>query len=130
IDPSLTNAGKDALRVLILALRPASNAESNDAQAKERIKEISAVLIKIGEPAVERLLLAIEGEFRRGRSRTEAAILDALARETALKIIADIGPAARSNQTMAALAKLQRGDPSRSVREAARQAYIAIQGSK
>ena len=130
IDPSFTSAGKDGLRVLIQALRPASNAESNDAQAKERIKEIAAVLIKIGEPAVERLLQAIEGEFHRGRSRTEAAALDALARETALKIIADIGPAARSNRTMTALAKLQRGDPSRPVREAARQAYLAIQASK
>jgi S1-C subfamily serine protease/HEAT repeat protein len=128
-DPSFSGAGRDALRVLILALRPASEAESNDAQAKEYIKEISAMLVKNGEPVVERLLEAIEGEFRRGRGRSEAASLDAKARETALKIIAEIGPAARSTQTMAALAKLQRGDPSRSVREAARQAYIAIQGS-
>ncbi|HTU89421.1 MAG TPA: HEAT repeat domain-containing protein [Gemmataceae bacterium] len=129
IDPSLTGTGREALRVLILALRLASETENNDAQAKERIKEISAVLVKIGEPVVERLLQAIDGEFRRGRGRSETAALDAKARETALKIIAEIGPAARSTQTMAALAKLQRGDPSRPVREAARQAYIAIQGS-
>jgi S1-C subfamily serine protease/HEAT repeat protein len=130
IDPSLTGAGKDALSVLVKALRPASSAESNSAPAKERIKEISAVLVKVGEPAVERLLRAIEGEFRRNRGQTEAAALDAAAREAALKIIADIGPAAHSNRTIAALAELQRTDPVRSVRAAAQKAFVAIQDSK
>src|SRR5579883_180498 len=127
IDTSLVGAGREALPVLVKALRPSSNAEGNGSQVKERIKEISAVLVKIGEPAVERLLRAIEGEFRRSRGRTEDAILDAQAREAALKIIADMGPSARSNRAITALAELQRNDPSPKVREAARRAYIAIQ---
>jgi HEAT repeat protein len=130
IDSSLVGAGRDALPVLVKALRPASIAEDNGGQAKERIKEISAALVKIGEPAAERLLKAIESEFRRSRGRTEAVVLDAQAREAALKIIADIGPAAHSNRTITALAELQRRDPFPTVREAAGQAYIAIQDSK
>ena len=58
------------------------------------------------------------------------AYLDALAREAALKIIAEMGPAARSNQTIAILAALQRSDPYPSVKEAARHAFIAVQDSK
>src|SRR5262249_11946274 len=119
-----------ALPVLVKALRPASSAEGNGSQARERMKEISAVLVKIGDPAVERLLKAIEGDFRRGRGRTEAAALDALAREAALKLIADMGTAAHSSRAIASLAELQRNDSSPTVREAARQAYIAVQDSK
>lgn len=130
IDPSLTGAGKNALSVLVQALRPASVVEGNEAQAKERVKEISAVLVKIGEPAVERLLRAIGGEFRRGRNRGEDAVRDAQARAAALKIIADIGPAACSTETIKVLVELQRSEPPGPVREAARQAYIAIQDSK
>ncbi len=125
LDPKMIAEGKEGLTVLILALRP----EASDTQAKERVQEISTLLIKMGQPAAERLLRAIEGEFRGGRSRTEAAALNATVRETALKIIAEMGSDAHSTKMLAALADLQCSDPSRAVRDAARSAYIKIQGS-
>lgn len=129
IDPKAIGEGKDALAVLVLALRPETIAEMTDPQAKERVKEIGALLVKIGEPAAERLLKAIESEFRGGRSRTEAAALNAAARVDALNLIAKIGLDANSNKMLSALGELQRTDPSRAVRDAAKQAYIKIQGN-
>jgi HEAT repeat protein/DNA-directed RNA polymerase subunit RPC12/RpoP len=126
-DPALAGAGKDAASVLVLSLRPASKAEAKEPRVQQRIKEVSAELVKLGEPVVDRLLRAIDSDFRGGRSRTEAAELDALARESALKIIAEMGSEARSQRLISALAELQRIDPSPSVREAARQAFRAVQ---
>jgi HEAT repeat protein len=129
LDPKLIGEGKDGVAVLVLALRPESLAQANDAPAQARVKEISLLLVKLGQPAADRLLRAIEGDFRGGRSRTEAAALNAAARETALKIIAEMGSDAHSAKLIAALAELQRADPSRAVRDAARSAYIKIQAS-
>jgi S1-C subfamily serine protease len=128
IDPKAAGAGKEALSVLVLALRPESTAESKDTQFQERIKAIHAVLVKMGEPAAERLLRAIEGEFRSVRSRSETSTLNATAREKALQIIAAIGPRANTSRMLTALVELQRSDPSRAVREAAQEAHIKIQG--
>ncbi len=127
IDPKMRGAGKEGLSVLILALKPGSPAEVDDAQAKERVKEIDAQLVKVGEPAAERLLSAIKNEFRGGRVRSEDGALNGQARLAALKIIAEIGPEAYSTSMLSALADLQRTDPYPGVREAARQAYTKIQ---
>jgi HEAT repeat protein len=128
VDPAMTSEGKDGLSVLVLALRPESTAEINEAKTQERVKEIAVVLVKLGGSAAEGLRRAIEGEFRGGRRDSDAAKLNAAARETALKIIADIGPDAHSTKMIATLIELQRGDPSRAVRDAAKQAYIKLQG--
>jgi HEAT repeat protein len=130
IDPTLHGVSKTALPALVQGLRPASLDESEGAEAKTRIKEISIALVRIGEPAVEALLKAIKVEFRIGRGRKEAATLDALARETAYKIIAEIGPTTHSSQTVAVLADLLRTETNSAVREAARYAFIAVQDSK
>jgi hypothetical protein len=127
IDPKMRGAGKEGISILILALKPGSPAEVDDAQAKERVKEISAQLVKVGEPAAERLLSAIKNEFRGGRTRSEDGALNGQARLAALKIIAEIGPEAYSTAMLSALADLQRTDPYPGVREAARQAYAKVQ---
>jgi HEAT repeat protein len=127
IDPKMREAGKDGLSVLILALRPGSPTEVDDAQAKERVKEISDQLVKVGEPAAESLLYAIQNDFRGGRSRSEVGALNGQARLAALKVIAEIGPDAYSTTMLSALAELQRTDPYPDVREAARLAYSKIQ---
>jgi HEAT repeat protein len=128
LDPQAAGSGREALSVLILTLRPETAAELKDATYQERVKETRALLVKIGQPAAERLLRAIEGEFRASRRRAEASALNAAAREAALKIIADIGPNAYSNRMLTALVELQRSDPSRAVRDAAQEAHIKIQG--
>lgn len=128
LDPQAAGPGREALSALILTLRPETIDEIKNATYQEGVKETRALLIKIGQPAAERLLRAIEGEFRASRRRAEASALNAAAREAALKIIADIGPKAYSNRMLTALVELQRNDPSRAVRDAAQEAHIKIQG--
>jgi HEAT repeat protein len=132
IDPSLVGDGRKAVSVLVLALRTASKAEASNDQARALRKEIAAALAKIGEPVVEHLLSAIKNDFPRSRHRrgTDAADLDAMGRAAALKIIADIGSAAHSTETMRILADVQTSDPYPRVKEAAKEAYTAIQKSR
>ena len=126
LDPRAAGQGREALSALVRTLRPETIDEIKNGTFHERIKETRALLVKIGQPAAESLLRAIQRDFRaRGRGAEERA-LDAAARETALKIIADIGPNAYSNGMLTALVELQR-DPYRAVCDAAREAHIKIQ---
>jgi S1-C subfamily serine protease len=128
LDPRAAGQGREALSVLILTLRPETIDELKNATYQERIKEIRDLLVKIGRPAAKCLLTAIEHDFPASRRRTEASVLNAAARQTALKIIADIGPNAYSDPLRDALIELERSDPFREVHDAAQEARRKIQG--
>jgi HEAT repeat protein len=128
LDPRVAGQGREALSALVLTLRPETIDEIKNATTyQERIKETRALLVKIGRPAAECLLTAIERDFPPSRLRSEASVLNAAARQTALKIIADIGPNADSDRMLKALVELQRSDPAGAVQDAAREARIKIQ---
>ena len=127
IDPRMTREGREALNVLVLAVRPESAAEFRDAQWKERVKDITALLVKVGEPAAQSLMRAIKDEFRPGLRGTESTALNEIARVAAIRIIATIGKDAYSPGLVSSLAELSRSDPAPLVRKEAREAFPKVQ---
>jgi hypothetical protein len=69
---------------------------------------------------------ALDGAFL-GGARTPADLPKAEARFEVLRVFHSMGPKARTNEMMLALVRLQRGDPSPAVRQAARLARARMQ---
>ncbi len=113
---------KDAIPLLVSALRVEHPDDAAATAMREKARE---ALATIGEPAVKPLTAAAAGDFadRPGTATSEA---NGWARLTAVRALKEIGPAARSPETLRVLDELEKNDPAVDVRRAAREAIEAI----
>ncbi len=115
-----------AVSVLIDVLRPATaeNVEEEDDKDREKAREL---LVSIGKPAIKGLVHALENEFAVGGARTQAGIINGVARLEVIKVLTAMGRDAHRNDVLVALAMLERKDPFSGVRKAAREARVKLQ---
>jgi HEAT repeat protein/S1-C subfamily serine protease len=126
VDVGLETAGRDAVGVLVKSLKPPSPEAVEDESAKALHAEVCHVLVGVGAPAVETLVKAIQGDFRGGNRLNGENDLNARARFTAVQVLGEIGPTARTTGVQFLLLELIKEDPYGAVREAAKRARIQI----
>jgi HEAT repeat protein len=127
VDPELAERGKEAVRVLVGTLKASSAKELADPLYKAMLADARQALVKVGKPAVRHLTAALRGEFHGGNPLTEEGQLRGKARQTALEILGEMGPQARSNDLLLLLANIQRSDPFPAVKQAARDTRARVQ---
>jgi HEAT repeat protein len=102
--------------------------DSDDAEQLERRERVSTTLVRLGKPAAEPLATALHVQFAIGNWRTPAGIVRAAARLATIKVLVEMGPKeAGSNEVLLKLARLERDEPFREVRAAARRARLTLQ---
>ena len=103
-----------------------------DEEAKTDRKTAFDTLIEIGEPAVDELLKALTGDFAGGNPNFPAGLSKAEARLVTIQTLVAIGKKSKEpiRKALLPLAKLEGGDPTPEVREAARVARIELQKPK
>ncbi len=116
----------DAIPVLLEGLRVDQLDDAE--QMAERDRAIEA-LGRIGEPAIKPLVDALENDFTGGGLHSVKGQINVEARLAAVKALEAMGPAADTFKALAELTNLQRIDPSRAVREAAKEARARIRRS-
>ena len=82
--------------------------------------------MKIGKPAVRGLVAALQNDFL-GGPRSPNGVANGRARYEVIRTLADMGPRARSNEVLLALAGIERSDGFPEVRLAAREARVKLQ---
>jgi hypothetical protein len=123
---ALVNLGADEAQDGVPLLVAALWVENQDnAAAVGRREKAREALATIGGPAVKELTEALAGDFA-DSPRAPNSIANALARMTAVRALKEMGAAARSADTLRVLDDLDRRDPSREVRDAAREAIASI----
>jgi WD40 repeat protein len=112
-----------AVRHLILSLKVAN---LQDKAAIARREAAAKALVKVGKPAVDKLLLAIRKDFQGSNELTQKELRQKYARLAAVEILARMGPEADTPAAQKALEEIMENDPVRVVREAARKAIVRI----
>jgi hypothetical protein len=113
----------EAISVLVSAIKIEAEIEA----ALERRDRAMKALVKVGKPAVPRLVKALEGEYYIGAARTPVAAVRAIARFKVLEVLAAMGPkVAATPEVFRVLNTLERMDLYAEVRQAAVLARMAL----
>jgi HEAT repeat protein len=125
---TLVAIGADEVEKALPTLIAGLVIDSDDAEQMERRERVSATLVRLGKPAAEPLATALHVQFAIGNWRTPAGIVRAAARLATIKVLVEMGPKeAGSNEVLLKLARLERDEPFREVRAAARAARLTLQ---
>jgi HEAT repeat protein len=120
-----------AVPILVRGLRLSEMVDeaSLEAAKAERYR-IAQALIRLGRPAVPRLIHDLDGEFSFGTLATPKGLANADARLAVVQVLAQIGAKTKAPEILLALARLEGRDPIPDIKAAARQARNEIQHPK
>jgi HEAT repeat protein len=126
VDPKIEAEGKEGIRVLVKTLKPETKKDAEDPNAQAQRQVAQEALIKVGKPAIDHLIRAVEVDFL-GAYVTEEDYCRASARQAVFEIFGKMGSRAYSGDLHRRLAGYMKQEAYPPAQKALYEAFAKIQ---